>query len=76
MESVSNTNRKLIKHFRKVDEPFYGWTAMKSDQIYDVIARHHKRPTNMNAWSWDKEQEYEDYLRRKEKRDLRVKVHE
>lgn len=40
MESVSNANRKLIKHFKKNDEPFFGHSGLVTKQIWDRDTKH------------------------------------
>ena len=40
MESVRNARRKLAKHFKKTDEPFYNHSIMSSDQIFNLEWRH------------------------------------
>lgn len=53
VESVSNTRRKLYKHFKKVPEPFYGHTEMTSAQIFDMEYRYSKKKTNMCGYDVD-----------------------
>lgn len=43
MESVRNTARKLKRHFKDVDEHFYGHSRMSSDEIFDLVYRHRKQ---------------------------------